>query len=289
MLCGQHVILALMCASTRPHIPIHSVPDALKLLNYCLLPVGAAMWLVFLALVVYERQAAHRLLGRSLRLWLLFSFVICVARTVHLLAPPATFTTTTEHVEALQVVPALMLALVALLTADTPADLPSGERSYFTYAKDDEDEVDEAAASAAGSAVRPRLKPVNREATSCFASRLTFAWLSSLLATGARRPLEHEDLYQLQARDSAEYNSRRLSQAWAARRAMPGVEATMLRAWHDAFGVQFWMLGTMQLMTVLLSYAPHPTSLGHVSAHPHTRLGIARGHVAGTPCLSSST
>ena len=234
-LCGRCVALSLL---RHPSVSTPPEQHLLDLLHYLLLPAGGAMWLLVALLGLYERHAARRLPGRSLRLWLVYALLLEAGRTAHLVAPPATLVTVADYIEALGSAPALLLALVALLSPDTPSDVPAGERPYTETADEGADGAPE----------------VNREATSSFASRLTYSWLSPLLARGARRPLEHTDLYLLQTRDSAEYNHERLARAWSRRRATPGVQATMLRAWHDAFGVQFWTLGLMQLGTVILSY-----------------------------------
>ena len=256
VMCGHSVALALL-QSTPPK----------GLLHYAL-PVqmwaSAAMWGSCIAITLLEIRS-WRYLGRSLRLWFLLAFLVQLARLWHVAAPPAKLSTPADYVDCAGTVPALVLALVAFFTADTP-------QSNEVLAKSGTGSAD-VAHEAEGDAATTR-RPFNTEATASFATKLTFGWLSPLLAKGASRPLEHKDLFELQTRDSGEYNARKLSLAWE-RRHKTGRTATMLRAWHDAFGLRFWCIGLIQVLAVLLQYTA-PIFVNRITAYVSGELEMSR-------------
>eukprot|EP00325_Prymnesiales_sp_UTEX-LB-985_P002192 CAMPEP_0174706310 /NCGR_PEP_ID=MMETSP1094-20130205/9208_1 /TAXON_ID=156173 /ORGANISM="Chrysochromulina brevifilum, Strain UTEX LB 985" /LENGTH=950 /DNA_ID=CAMNT_0015904565 /DNA_START=44 /DNA_END=2892 /DNA_ORIENTATION=+ len=200
----------------------------------------ALMWGLCTGVVVLE-WSASRYPGRSLRLWLLLALAVEIARVAKLAAPPTRLEVTADYISVATTAPALVLALVALFAPDTPGN------EECAYVPVDDDGL---GPSKPATPSRPR----NFEATASFFSKLTFTWLSPLLALGASRPLEHSDMYELQTRDAGDFNARKLSRAWTRRAKTPGMPATMLRAWHDAFGLRFWVIGLIELLAVSLQY-----------------------------------
>jgi len=89
------------------------------------------------------------------------------------------------------------------------------------------------------------------EATASYYSRLTFSWLSPLLARGRTTPLEQTDVYELTTEDTAGYNAARLAAAWD-REARAG-RSSFFRAAHRAFGGYFWASAGYKVCILLLS------------------------------------
>ena len=104
--------------------------------------------------------------------------------------------------------------------------------------------------AAAGSALRP-----NAEATASFASRLSFSWCSSILALGAKRALEQDDLYDLQINDRTAPSARRLVRNWARERRHKPQRASFWHAGHATFGRYFWATGLLELVRVIAQFA----------------------------------
>ena len=104
--------------------------------------------------------------------------------------------------------------------------------------------------AAAGSALRP-----NAEATASFASRLSFSWCSSILALGAKRALEQDDLYDLQINDRTAPSARRLVRNWARERRHKPQRASFWHAGHATFGRYFWATGLIELVRVIAQFA----------------------------------
>jgi len=86
----------------------------------------------------------------------------------------------------------------------------------------------------------------NMQATASIWSTLTFSWLSELLSVGAKRSLEHSDLYDLQNFDSTERNGAILLAAWE--REVRLGRKSFIRAFHYAFGGYFWRTGLLKLI-----------------------------------------
>ena len=68
--------------------------------------------------------------------------------------------------------------------------------------------------------------------------------MSSLLSLGRRRPLEHNDLFDLLLGDATLTNEQALSEQLAKTFAEGG---SFIRAWHRTYGPYFWTTGLLQV------------------------------------------
>eukprot|EP00965_Chrysotila_dentata_P115722 3824470-Pleurochrysis_carterae.AAC.1 len=106
----------------------------------------------------------------------------------------------------------------------------------------------------------------NHEAGASFASRLTFSWLSPLLARGAKRPLEHADLLTLLPVDSTARNAGALGAALRLQR-LRGQPVSVFGAMRHAFGAYFWTTGLMKFINDVFIFV-NPVRTAPLTASP---------------------
>ncbi|KAF2647780.1 ABC multidrug transporter-like protein [Lophiostoma macrostomum CBS 122681] len=88
-------------------------------------------------------------------------------------------------------------------------------------------------------------------------SRLTFQWISPLMTVGYKRPLEHNDIWEVNPNRSADALVERLQVSFK-RRQEQGKQRPLLGALFDTFKVEFLIGGSCQLLaSVLQSVAPY--------------------------------
>ncbi|CAI5495011.1 unnamed protein product [Closterium sp. Naga37s-1] len=78
-----------------------------------------------------------------------------------------------------------------------------------------------------------------------FINRLTFGWMTPLMATGYRRPLEDSDVWRLNDGDRTATVYGRFECAWREEKGRP--KPWLLRALHSCFGRRFWWGGFFKI------------------------------------------
>ena len=211
---------------------------------------GAAMWLLCLALVLLEHRRARNA-GRAVRLWWVLNLGIALlrvestgARVVALIQDGSEALAPTDVVRLAAFGPELILGLSAIFESDTPSS-----RAYGG-----------AGSGATGSrrllepeGIDKPLRP-NAEATASFFSRLTFSWLSSTLASGAKRALEHDELFDLQTTDATVHNAGLLQAAWRREMGRTTKKPSFLAALYGAFGGYFLRTGLLKVINDLFVF-----------------------------------
>jgi len=79
-------------------------------------------------------------------------------------------------------------------------------------------------------------------------STLTFSWMEPLLTTGNQRPLEKEDLFKLQYRDSADGVYKKFKAGWSKQLQRKDAEPSITWTFLDAFGTPFILSGLLKLI-----------------------------------------
>jgi ABC-type multidrug transport system fused ATPase/permease subunit len=114
-------------------------------------------------------------------------------------------------------------------------------------------------------------------------STLTFSWMEPLLTVGNQRPLEKEDLFKLQYRDSADGVYKKFKAGWSRqlqrKNAVPSITWTFL----DAFGTPFLLSGLLKLINDSCMFVG-PLLLNriiHFLNDPHQPLRLGLSYVFG--------
>jgi len=79
-------------------------------------------------------------------------------------------------------------------------------------------------------------------------STLTFSWMEPLLTVGNQRPLEKEDLFKLQYRDSADGVYKKFKAGWSRQLQRKDAEPSITWTFLDAFGTPFLLSGLLKLI-----------------------------------------
>ena len=166
------------------------------------------------------------------------------ARVVALIQDGSEALAPTDVVRLAAFGPELILGLSAIFESDTPSS-----RAYGG-----------AGSGATGSrrllepeGIDKPLRP-NAEATASFFSRLTFSWLSSTLASGAKRALEHDELFDLQTTDATVHNAGLLQAAWRREMGRTTKKPSFLAALYGAFGGYFLRTGLLKVINDLFVF-----------------------------------
>ena len=266
--CLVHVVINIFIIATGAgDDELDNAPQAF----YTIATVCAvAMWATCAALVLAE-QRSRRHSGRLLRVWWLLNFAIAVveissnivriveAANVHHDASTYTVLRTAAFV------PSAWLAMIALFARDTPigeqyssATLPGRHEPLLSVQHTSQTRP----TPGGGSAQAP---PPSAEEHTSFASKLTFSYMSGLLATGRRRALEHTDLFDLEPDDASLNNEKEFARALAQ-------GGSFLRCWHRAYGTYFWMTGLLQLLNTCCTFA-NPLLLNAIVKYIHDPKG----------------
>mmetsp|Transcript_6250 Transcript_6250/g.18862 ORF Transcript_6250/g.18862 Transcript_6250/m.18862 type:complete len:1282 (+) Transcript_6250:91-3936(+) len=80
---------------------------------------------------------------------------------------------------------------------------------------------------------------INPESGAGFVSSLLYLWLDPLLKLGYERPLDLEDLHELQDGDTSKVLAKKFEHHWAQEQARHGEKASILRALYRAYGKLF--------------------------------------------------
>ncbi|KIW01785.1 uncharacterized protein PV09_06957 [Verruconis gallopava] len=97
----------------------------------------------------------------------------------------------------------------------------------------------------------PEVRGPSREYTAGFFSLLTFHWVTPLMSVGYSRPLEYNDLWEVNPNRAVDLLSGRLNENFAKRR-RNGSKRPLLMAIYDTLKVEFLFGGLMQLISGLL-------------------------------------
>ena len=221
-----------------------------------LLAIHCATWTLCCVLVLCEARVGHRA-GLALRLWWLFAALVAI---------PVLPREVANHAHDLSSSPCAMLRLsgavltlllgvLALCEPATPCDdeqlAPKLERGSSTSRFGDSARqrlLPGAIGSISDAPIVPSEDdtappPASGEARASILSSLYFGWCLSVLKTGLRRPLMHTDLFELMPTDRSAYHGQRLATAW---RRQPNGKGVFLRAYHDTFGLWWWVNGLLE-------------------------------------------
>ncbi|KAI1319870.1 P-loop containing nucleoside triphosphate hydrolase protein [Xylariaceae sp. FL0255] len=94
----------------------------------------------------------------------------------------------------------------------------------------------------------PKEKMPSAEAQAGFFSLLTFQWMAPLMNVGYRRPLQQQDLWEVNPRRSVEVMTAKCKESFI-RRTKNGESHPLLRALHETFFWEFWIGGFASLVS----------------------------------------
>jgi hypothetical protein len=244
---------------------------------------GASAWLVF------HERAAHKLAGRSLRLWWLCaalpqtlqlrSDILALVRLLNDEAAAdgggarARARTVLLALRVASYAPALFLAGCGLFQTDTqppparghapPAQPPQPSHLEGLGRADDAGGgyVPPSPSGSLAAAFPPPPPPLHPppsarlagDATASLWDMLTFRWANPIFKIGAARPLEHADLFALPAEDGALANQQLLDGCWRLQRLRTprGATPSFLAALGRAYGVHFLKTGGLKALNDL--------------------------------------
>ncbi|KAM0251495.1 hypothetical protein ACHAQJ_008163 [Trichoderma viride] len=97
----------------------------------------------------------------------------------------------------------------------------------------------------------PEERTVSREYQAGFFSKLTFQWMTPLMTTGYKRPLEQQDIWLVNPDRAAEPMTLRVKEAFK-KRVESGSKRPLLLAIHDSFTMEFWIGGICSLIATIM-------------------------------------
>lgn len=102
----------------------------------------------------------------------------------------------------------------------------------------------------------PAERETSKEYEAGFVSKLFFSWQGSLMRTGYKRPLEHNDLWKVNPDRSVYKMSKAVNEAFRRRHAQ-GQKYPLVKALNEVHFKEFWLGGLCQLTATLLQvFAP---------------------------------
>ncbi|KAG5981612.1 hypothetical protein E4U55_002748 [Claviceps digitariae] len=124
----------------------------------------------------------------------------------------------------------------------------------------------------------PKERIVSREHKAGFFSKLTFQWMTPLMTTGYRRPLEQGDIWHVNPDRAVEPLTRKVKESFQ-RRVAKGEKNALFWALHETFKFEFWLGGFCALINSILQVVTPFTLrfLIQFAADAYT------AHVRGTP------
>ncbi|GJP74244.1 hypothetical protein CLOP_g4860 [Closterium sp. NIES-67] len=125
-----------------------------------------------------------------------------------------------------------------LLPASHAAAVGNGAAEYAPLAAGPVDGAEGEGEEEEGGGDRGQVCP---EDHASFINRLTFGWMTPLMATGYRRPLEDSDVWRLNDGDRTAAVYGRFEREWREEKGRP--KPWLLRALHSCFGRRFWWGG----------------------------------------------
>lgn len=178
--------------------------------------------------------------------------------------------------------PALVLAVAALLEPDTDSDAAYRGRGGS-------DQLGATGAAPSGGATGGGTR--SGAATASIWSALTFSWVSPLLKAGSKDPLEHEQLFSLQTEDSTAYQASMLDAGW--QREVSSGRNSFFRATHWAFGGYFWCTGLIKLINDVAIFI-NPFFINVIVSYidnkpPYAHLSLPRAYLCAVAMLASSS
>ncbi|KAK3995102.1 P-loop containing nucleoside triphosphate hydrolase protein [Cladorrhinum sp. PSN332] len=84
-----------------------------------------------------------------------------------------------------------------------------------------------------------------------FFGKLAFSWMGPLMTTGYKRPLQHNDIYDVNPNRAVEPMTDRMRESFK-RRTANGDKYPLLWAMHETFAWEFWFGGMCQLVATVL-------------------------------------
>ena len=182
--------------------------------------------------------------------------------------------------------PALVLAVAALLEPDTDSDAAYRGRGGS-------DQLGATGAAPSGGATGGATGGGTRSgaATASIWSALTFSWVSPLLKAGSKDPLEHEQLFSLQTEDTTAYQASMLDAGW--QREVSSGRNSFFRATHWAFGGYFWCTGLIKLINDVAIFI-NPFFINVIVSYidnkpPYAHLSLPRAYLCAVAMLASSS
>ncbi|KAG6010759.1 hypothetical protein E4U21_004147 [Claviceps maximensis] len=97
----------------------------------------------------------------------------------------------------------------------------------------------------------PKERIISREHEAGFFSKLTFQWMTPLMTTGYKRPLEHGDIWHVNPDRAVEPLTRKVKESFQ-RRVKKGEKNPLFWALHETFKFEFWLGGFCALLNSFL-------------------------------------
>nr|POE63715.1 oligomycin resistance atp-dependent permease yor1 [Quercus suber] len=142
----------------------------------------------------------------------------------------------------------------------------------------------------------PKERSVSREYHAGFFSILTFQWMAPLMTVGYQRPLEFNDIWEVNPDRGVELLATRLKTALRTRKANPGRLNPLVMALYDTFKREFLIGGACQLtaaciqvlspftLKYLIAFAAE-AYLAQQGTQPAPNIGRGIGLVVGITCM----